>query len=149
VPGLPGLRLVGWKPSVEVNNDTDARFQYDGSTMADIDGSQATVTLYRLVQTDPPTVRDFLSQKVLGIPLKHETAKVLRLWDGLSVYRTMEQARTRASQTPRLGRYIAELTVPLDDDRIVVELDNGRNGHCTVWGSPWLFRSFVVSVTPV
>src|SRR5688500_13428661 len=107
---------------------------------------RATITLYRVVQTDPPTVRDFLSQQVLGIPLKHETAKVRRLWDGLSVYRTVEQARMRAQQTPRLGRYIATLVIPLDDDRIVIELDNGRNGHCTVWGSPWLLRSFVASL---
>ena len=111
--------------------------------------SEAILTLYRVVHTDPPTVRDFLSQKVLGIPLKHQTAKVLRLWDGLSVYRTLEQARTRARQTPRLGLYIAELAIPLNDDRIIVELDNGRNGHCTIWGNPWLLRSFVVSVMPV
>jgi hypothetical protein len=98
--------------------------------------SPAKVTLYRIVHADPPTVRDFLSQKVLGIPLKHETAKGLRLWDGLSIYRTREQALTRAHQTPRLGRFIAEL-------------DSGRHGHCTVWGSPWLLRSFVVSVTAI
>lgn len=107
-----------------------------------------TIVLYRVVQTDPPTVRDFLSQKVLGIPLKTVTPKVLRLWDGLSVYRTAEQARARAQQTPRLGRYIAKLVFP-EDDRITIELDNGRQGHCTVWGSPWLLRSFVASVEPV
>jgi len=118
-------------------------------TLPGSNASPSTVTLYRVVQTDPPTVRDFLSQKVLGIPLKSETAKVLRLWDGLSVYRTAEQARARALQTPRLGRYIAELVVPLDDDRILVELDNGRHGHCTIWGSPWLLRSRVISITPV
>jgi hypothetical protein len=106
------------------------------------------VTLFRVVQTDPPTVRDFLSQKVLGIPLKTEMPKVLRLWDGLSVYRTVDQARARAWQTPRLGRYITELAVPADEE-ITVELDNGRNGHCTIWGSPWLLRSFVISVVPV
>ena len=100
------------------------------------DDTGAVIALYRLVHTDPPTVRDFLSQKVLGIPLKHETAKVLRIWDGLSVYRTEEQDRIRALQTPRLGRYIAELIVPRDDNHITVELDNGRNGHCPVWGSP-------------
>jgi hypothetical protein len=111
--------------------------------------ARPTVTLYRVVHTDPPTVRDFLSQKVLGIPLKRETTKMLRLWDGLSVYRTAEQAVTRARQTPRLGRYIAKLVVPLDDERIVVELDNGRNGHCTIWGSPWILRSLVGLVLPV
>lgn len=110
------------------------------------DSTRPAVTLYRVVQTNPPTVRDFLSQKVLGIPLKHETAKVLRLWDGLSVYRTEGQARARAVQTPRLGQYIAELNVPLDHDHITVELDNGRHGHCTIWGSPWLLRSLIVAI---
>jgi hypothetical protein len=93
-------------------------------------------------------VRDFLSQKVLGIPLKHENPKGLRLWDGLSVYRTVEQARARAQQTPRLGGFIAELVIP-PEDSVTFELDNGRNGHCTIWGSPSLLRSFVVSVVPL
>jgi hypothetical protein len=127
--------------------DSGTHFGYDDSAMTATRVSEAILELYRVVHTDPPTVRDFLSQQVLGIPLKHETAKALRLWDGLSVYRTFEQAQARVRQTPRLGRYIAKLVIPLDDDRIIVELDNGRNGHCTIWGSPWLLRSFVVSVT--
>src|SRR5205823_8387577 len=48
-----------------------------------------------------------------GAPLKFETARALRLWDGLSVYRTQEQAETRARMTPHLGQYIAELAIPL------------------------------------
>ena len=130
------------------DRDTGTPFGYDDSEMTVTSISETIVELYRLVHTDPPTVRDFLSQQVLGIPLKYETAKALRLRDGLSVYRTFEQAQARARQTPRLGRYIAKLVIRLDDDRIIVELDNGRNGHCTIWGSPWLLRSFVESVTP-
>jgi hypothetical protein len=123
-----------------LGDERNESISYDHTMMNDAvtgsDSRVSTIDLYRVTQTDPSTVRDFLSQKVLGIPLKHPTAKVLRLWDGLSVYRIEEQARARARETPRLGLYIAKLLVPLDDDRITVELDNGRNGHCTIWAAP-------------
>jgi len=110
--------------------------------------SSSEIRLYRIVKMNPPGMRDFLSERALGTPLKYETARALRLWDGLSVYRTREQAAARARMTPRLGRYIAELVVPLDGS-IRLELNNGRNGHCTIWGDPWTVRRLVLSVTPL
>jgi hypothetical protein len=47
---------------------------------------------YRIVKSDSPTPRDFLSQKALGVQVRHPTRRALRIWDGISVYRTREQA---------------------------------------------------------
>lgn len=104
--------------------------------------------LYRITKSNPPTIRDFLSFRELGIPLRHRTAKGLRLWDGLSVYREREQAVTRARRTPGLGQYVAELHVPMDG-RIQLELDNGENGHCTIWGAPEALLALILSVWPL
>ena len=112
------------------------------------DADSSVLRLYRVTKSDPPTIRDFLSFRELGIPLRHRTAKGLRLWDGLSVYREQEQAATRARRTPGLGQYVAELRIPMDG-RFRLELDNGEDGHCTIWGEPEALLALVVSVWPV
>ena len=101
--------------------------------------------LYRIVETDPPTEFDFTSQQARGRPLRFRTAKGLRLWSGLSVYRSRADAESLAAESPQLGRFIAELRVPLDGS-IRMELDNGRHGHCTIWGPPEILRKLVVRV---
>jgi hypothetical protein len=103
--------------------------------------------LYRIVKTDPPTLQDFLSHRALGIPLRHPTSRALRLWDGVSVHRTREQAAALTAVSPRLGQYIAELRVT-DGVGVRYELDNGKNGHCTVWAEPDVLLGLVVAVTP-
>jgi hypothetical protein len=105
------------------------------------------VRLFRVVKNSPPTRYDMLSRKALGIDLKHPTAKALRLWDGVSMNRTREQAARLSRESPWLGQFIAELRVPLDGS-IRYELDNGRGGHCTIWGEPDVLRRLVVAVTP-
>ena len=104
-----------------------------------------TLSLYRVVKSNPPTVQDFLSFKALGIPLRRQTTKGLRLWDGLSVYRTREQATSLASSSPHLGRFVAEVRIRRDAD-FRLELDNGKDGHCTIWGEPEDLLHLVVSV---
>ena len=104
-----------------------------------------TLRLYRIGKMNPLDRRDFLSFRELGIPLRHRTAKGLRLWDGLSVYRTREQAAAPARRTPGLGQFVAELHVPTDG-RFRIELDNGEDGHCTIWGDPDELLHLVVSV---
>lgn len=60
--------------------------------------------------------------------------------------RTREQAVSLATSSPWPGEYIAELHI-LRDGAFRYELDNGRNGHCTVWGEPADLMALVVSVT--
>lgn len=104
------------------------------------------ISLFRVVQNNPAVRYDMLSREALGMRPRHPTAKALRLWSGLSMNRTREQAAQLANVSPWLGEYIAELRIPTDGS-IRYELDNGRNGHCTVWGDPDELLALVVSVT--
>lgn len=106
------------------------------------------IALFRIVESNPVEEYDMLSWRARGRELRFVNAKALRLWDGISVYRTLEQARALARRRPYLGSFIAELRIPLDGS-IRIELDNGRDGHCTIWGDPQLLLSLIVSVVPV
>jgi len=101
--------------------------------------------LYRIAENCPLTAWDLTSHEGKGIPIRHPTAKALRLWSGISVYRSRSAAETHALESPRLGAFIAELRIPLDGS-IRFELDNGPNGHCTIWGAPKLLLTFVTNV---
>lgn len=89
-----------------------------------------------------------LSLRARGRELRFVNAKALRLWDGVSVYRTRDQARALARRRPYLGSFIAELHVPLDGS-IRMELDNGSDGHSTIWGDPHQLLALIVSVEHV
>lgn len=87
---------------------------------------------YRVVATNPPTRRDFLSHRDLGLPLRDPDDQ--ELWPGGSVQATEQQARKR-SWLPGFGRYVAEPLIP--DDRAIVSRRTGRQpGHHTLWGDP-------------
>jgi hypothetical protein len=115
--------------------------------MLDSAAGDPYVVLFRVVQNNPPARYDLMSREALGMQPRHPTAKALRLWSGLSTHRTREQAAALAYASPWLGDFIAELHVPTDG-RFRLELDNGRNGHCTVWGEPDELLALVVSITP-
>ena len=104
-------------------------------------------TFYRIVRTNPPTLRDFTSNAVLGRPAPDPSPAGLRLWAGLSVQATETQARNRARDLPRLGVYIARIQIP-PDAPILWERTLGR-GHYTLWGAPAEIARRVVAVVPV
>lgn len=64
------------------------------------------------------------------------------------MYRSPRDAESLATDSPYLGRFIAELRVPLDGS-VRIELDNGRHGHCTIWGEPEDLLKLVVRVWPL
>jgi len=115
----------------------------DESSLGQDDGS--FLDLWRIGDHDPPTLEDFHSHREKGIPLRRVTPEALRLWVGVSVYRTREQAIALASALPHLGRYIVCIRIPTDGS-IVYELDNRKNGHSTVWAEPETLLRLVVSV---
>ena len=105
--------------------------------------------IYRIVRTHPPTLAYFTSNAALGKQPRRPDPEVLRLWDGLSAYSTVEQARITARLFPRLGRYIAILRVP---ERGVVRFEQTRDpaeGHFTLWGEPAGLLGLVINVVPV
>lgn len=105
-------------------------------------------TLYRIVRTDPPSVRDFISKAALGLVSPHADDETRRLESGLSMYRTLSQARRKARAFPFLGSFVATLEFT-DDSVFVIERTTASAGHHTVWGAPGSLLACVVAVHPV
>lgn len=103
------------------------------------------LTFYRVVMTDPPTLIDFTSNAAKGKMLRRPDPEALRLWEGISVSATTEQARLQARTTPWIGRYIAMLDIP-EDGSIRWERTTRTRGHHTLWGQPADLLACVVSV---
>jgi hypothetical protein len=105
-------------------------------------------TFFRIVTTDPPSVADFLSDKARGKTQPTDPAR-RDLYEGLSVYATLAQARRKARDLPVLGDYVAELRIA-DDALIRVERTlRSSRGHHTVWGDPEDLLHSVVAVVAV
>jgi hypothetical protein len=110
--------------------------------------STPSVTLYRIVRTDPSTVRDFTSKAALGLVDPDADAETRRLESGLSMYRTLAQARRKARAFPFLGGSIATVRFP-SDAPFQVERTTASAGHHTVWGDASELWACVVAVEPV
>jgi hypothetical protein len=103
--------------------------------------------LYRVVQSDPPTERDFMSYGELGVPPRRPLSPRDRdRWFGVSHYLTLQAAQAAARSMPHLGQYIATVHVPGD-----VRFERwGRDpDHCTVWAEARILLGWVVSITRV
>ncbi len=94
---------------------------------------------YRIVKTDPPVRRDFLSNQARrGEPKPDLPPPLRRLWDGLSVHDTLTESLRQAREIPWLGGYVAELLVSREGEcacrweRTVTH----NQGHFTLWGDP-------------
>lgn len=105
-------------------------------------------TFYRIVRTDPPTLTDFTSAKMLGKVRPTDDLEALRLADGLSVFRTEAQAQRHARRMPMLGVYIAEVATP-SDAPVRSERTLRTPGHHTLWGSPAFLLACVRRVVAV
>lgn len=91
-----------------------------------------TITLYRIVWTNPPTVDDMRSHQSLGIPLRRNDPESLRRARGISLFDSLERARKQAQRKPWMGKaFIAELTIPAG--RFLIE-QTASAGHYTLWG---------------
>lgn len=101
---------------------------------------------YRIVHTDPPEVADFLSNAAKGKRPRRPTPDVLRLWDGISVYDILRQARITAQTFPHLGRHIAILHVPDDGSVQFAQTLDPAKGHFTLWGDPVVLRKYVTGM---
>lgn len=58
-----------------------------------------------------------------------------RMWHGISVYDSLDRARSQARKNPVLGTYIAEMVV-LWGQGVRAERTGHRRGHHTLWGEP-------------
>ena len=93
-------------------------------------------SFYRIVKTNPPTLEDFLSNQAKGREVHRGIHRgMVRLWDGLSMYASEEQASSKAAQSPMLGSFVAELVIPADGP-IRIEQTTRDREHFTLWGDP-------------
>ncbi len=117
--------------------------------MANLPAHDDVVTLYRIIRAERPVPRDFLSNRAKGKTPRDPTPEVLRLWDGLSMYDSYEQARHTARTFPRLGRFIAMVRLSMGGTVRYEQTGASERGHFTVWGDPAELLSLVVSVAAV
>lgn len=104
--------------------------------------------LYRIVRTDPPTLLYMTSKAALGLIDPAADDETRRLESGLSMYRTLAQARRKARAFRFLGSFIA--TVDLTGvESVVIERTTSSSGHFTVWGEPTVILRCVVAVDRV
>lgn len=60
--------------------------------MLEANENPPTLTLYRIVRTNPPTINDFKSHRKLGIPTLDDDPEHLRMREGISVHATEAQS---------------------------------------------------------
>jgi hypothetical protein len=104
--------------------------------------------LFRIVQTNPPTQDDFVSNPRRGKPVRHVTPQTQRLIDGLSVFDSEEMTRSVARSFPKIGTFIAELHVR-STGTLRWERTTRTPGHYTLWGDPDECLNSVTRVTSV
>jgi hypothetical protein len=107
------------------------------------------VVLFRLIRSDQASLRDFMSHEALGIPPRRRLSRRDRdRWHGVSHQSTLESALTKASDSPWLGAYVAEVHIP-HGATVRIEQTGRDPYHYTVWADPADLLSWVVSVSPV
>jgi hypothetical protein len=99
---------------------------------------------YRIARTNPTTLDDFTSNAAKGRPAPDDPER-RAVWDGLSVYSTLAQARRKRRVSPAIGDFIAVMRVPLDGS-VRIDRTLGGDGHHTIWGEPARLDSMVVSI---
>jgi hypothetical protein len=111
-------------------------------------GNAPARVFYRIVRTDPPTLRDFRSNEALGRKPKRPLSRFdRRCWRGVSHHETRELAEFAGGESPWLGAFIA--TVVIASDAPIEYEQTYRPGHWTLWGDPADLLAAVVSVAPL
>jgi hypothetical protein len=106
----------------------------------------AAGAVYRITKTDPPTQEDFLSFHELGMVLRKDTLSARCRSRGLSVYRTLGDARHHLSVFPNGGDYIAGGTLTSAQGQTQPTPASQRPTHTTWWCAEGIDRGerFVV-----
>jgi hypothetical protein len=106
-------------------------------------------SFFRIVKGDPTSPRDFTSNAAQGKQPRNPTHEVLRRWDGLSAFTSLEAALANARIFPRLGNFIAELRID-EGGPITWEPHPGPDQeHVTLWGPVESFLEAVIRVVRI
>jgi hypothetical protein len=111
--------------------------------------AESSRVLYRLVQTDPPTIRDFLSNEELGRrPRRRLSGRDRERWRGVSHYDSVAAATVTGRASPWHGPYIAAVRIPAGGP-VRVEQTGRDPSHYPVWADAAVLLSWMMSVIPV
>jgi hypothetical protein len=104
---------------------------------------------FRIVETNPPTRYDFLSNEARGIvPRRPLTPRDRDRWHGVSHFMSYEAASSRIGDSPWLGNHVA--TIELPAHALVRIEQTGRDlQHFTVWADADDLLSWVASVEAI
>jgi len=105
--------------------------QTQGGEVKNVSGT----VYYRVVQSDPPQLEDFMSPRALGRTLGDPSPQRERPRRGVSLYDTDERALKKARGVPLMGDYVAKLVVHVGAG-ITAERTTNSTGHHTLWGPP-------------
>jgi hypothetical protein len=103
---------------------------------------------FRIIGGPQSTLDDYTSNAGFGFGSPSDPKKAA-LWDGISVFRTLDQARAKAKACPLLGSYVAELVIPSNAPVRWSRTIRRSRGHHTVWGDPAEIRRCEVNIHPV
>ena len=102
--------------------------------------------LFRIVRTNPPSRRDLMSHAERGTrPLRPLSQREADLWNGVSMYDSLEAAVGKARSVAGLGSFIARVEIP-DDADVRIEQTGREREHHTVWAPAALLRSWIADV---
>ena len=106
--------------------------------------------LFRVVRTgdrnDPELVESFKSNYELGKPIRPRSpeATYRAIWQAVSMFETLEAAKSVACRVPALGGWVARLV--LDAEHSCSLAVWGSRHHVSVWGDPCQMSSAVADI---
>lgn len=107
--------------------------------------------VFRIVRTDRRDDPALLNSFRSNYELDREPRNVERNWTviymGLSVYRSAEAATRTAQAWPKLGEYIAHVTLAQGSGFNAA--DTGQSLHLTIWADPIKLLESTVEINPV
>lgn len=116
--------------------------------MGDGDALLAYRVFHRTVKTDPPSRRDFESNRERGNAPRGDELRDSSLYGGLSVIDTLVRAIARARKFPMHGSYVVELTIPVGE--FIHWKRTGKSpGHFTIWGNADAIMACVTRIIDV
>jgi hypothetical protein len=91
---------------------------------------------YRIIEGPVPTLKDFLTHKELGKPLRVKAIE--REWaTAISVYDDLESAIEQAKKIPSFGSfYIAKIVIP-DDEVMEIAKTFKNPHHFSIYAPAW------------
>jgi len=106
--------------------------------------------LYRIAKHPEPDELDFYSSNRLQEPPTPKEVLAPELRDSISMWGTAASALSRARANPRIGEYVAVVTLRPDDLwSVAVHTTPDTPDHYDVWGIPARLAALVSQVLPV